>query len=111
MFGPVAEGTGLQEQSGHRSGGENPQADTGPLAQRRGHWQAKCDEKGRPTMSSANASLVPAVFRDRTSAEAAVDALQLASIARDDIGLAVPLRAPNRIREDSGAEALAGAGR
>jgi hypothetical protein len=62
-------------------------------------------------MSSANASLVPAVFRDRTSAEAAVDALQLAAIARDDIGLAVPLRAPNRIREDTGAEALAGAGR
>jgi hypothetical protein len=60
---------------------------------------------------SNDAPLVPAVFRDRTSAEAAIDALKRSGIDAADIGVAVPLREPNRIGEESGQEALAGLGR
>jgi hypothetical protein len=60
---------------------------------------------------SDNAQLVPAVFRDRTSAEAAIEALKLAGISASEIGVAVPLREPNRIRDDSPTDAMAGAGR
>jgi len=62
-------------------------------------------------MSSSDPLLVPAVFRDRTAAAAAVDALEVAGIARDDIGVVVPLRERNRIREESAGDAMAGAGR
>jgi len=59
--------------------------------------------------NDSQAPLVPAVFRDRASAEAAVNALREAGIDLSDIGVAVPLRETNRIREDSGRDALQGA--
>jgi hypothetical protein len=62
-------------------------------------------------INDSEAALVPAVFRDRETAAQAIGALQRAGIAADDIGVAVPIREANRIREDSGAETLAGAGR
>jgi hypothetical protein len=56
-----------------------------------------------------NAPLVPAVFRERTGAEAAINALRQAGIDLSDIGVAVPMRETNRIREESGQDALEGA--
>jgi hypothetical protein len=59
--------------------------------------------------NEANAPLVPAVFESRAAAETAVERLTQAGINRDDIGVAVPVREPNRIREDSPREVLTGA--
>jgi hypothetical protein len=60
---------------------------------------------------SSEAPLVPAVFSNRSSAEAAMWALQQSGIAASDIGAAVPVREGNRIREESERDALEGAGR
>lgn len=59
----------------------------------------------------SEAPLVPAAFANRANAEAAIEALQHAGIAAADIGVAVPVRETNRIREDSERAALEGAGR
>ena len=59
----------------------------------------------------SEAPLVPAAFANRANAEAAIEALQQAGIAAADIGVAVPVRETNRIREDSERAALEGAGR
>lgn len=62
-----------------------------------------------PLSADADAPLVPAVFPDRARAEAAINALLQAGIALSDIGVAVPVPERNRIRDESGQEALQGA--
>jgi hypothetical protein len=59
--------------------------------------------------NDSGAALVPAIFRDRATAAQAIVALEQAGIPEDDIGVAVPLREANRIREESGQDALKGA--
>jgi hypothetical protein len=59
----------------------------------------------------AAARLVPAVFADREAAGRAVTALQEFGIAPADIGVAVPGRERNRVREDQEGDVAAGAGR
>lgn len=53
--------------------------------------------------------LVPAMFANRETATTAVEHLLKAGINKDDIGVAVPLREPNRIREESEQDSMAGA--
>src|SRR5262245_3522718 len=64
-----------------------------------------------PTFKDSDAPLVPAVFTSQAGAEAAVRALQDAGIVGTDIGLAVPVRETNRIREDSERESAEAVGR
>ena len=61
--------------------------------------------------NTSGGSLVPAVFANRASAEAAIQALREAGIDAADIGVAVPAREGNRIREEAPSDALGGAGR
>jgi hypothetical protein len=62
-----------------------------------------------PLGTDSEAPLVPALFSDRASAEAAVNALREAGIEESDIGVAVPVPERNRISDESGKEALEGA--
>jgi hypothetical protein len=57
----------------------------------------------------ADAPLVPAVFANRDAAAKAVEGLLQAGISTADIGIVVPVREPNRIRDDSGRDVVAGA--
>jgi hypothetical protein len=59
--------------------------------------------------SEVDAPLVPAMFADRDTAAAAVEDLLRAGISRDDIGVAVPARESNRLREESAQDSLQGA--
>jgi hypothetical protein len=59
--------------------------------------------------NEANAPLVPAVFANSDAAAQAVEHLLKAGIDREDIGVAVPVREPRRMPEDSGKDVLAGA--
>ncbi|MBV9577587.1 MAG: hypothetical protein JO057_03235 [Chloroflexi bacterium] len=59
----------------------------------------------------SEAPLVPAVFPDRTSAATAIQALHKAGIPAADIGVAIPIREANRVREESESHVLEGAGR
>jgi hypothetical protein len=59
--------------------------------------------------NSTDAPLVPAVFPDRASAGAAVEALKQAGVDTTDIGVVVPVRETNRIGEDSEQAVLEGA--
>jgi hypothetical protein len=59
--------------------------------------------------NEAAAPLVPALFADRDTAAAAVEELLRAGIDRADIGVAVPVREPNRIRKESPQDSLKGA--
>ena len=61
------------------------------------------------TSTQADAPLVPAMFSSRDAAAAAVEQLLGAGIKQDDIGVAVPVREPNRIRDDSASESMQGA--
>lgn len=67
--------------------------------------EAEADMTSKP----ADAPLVPAMFSSRDAAAAAVEQLLKAGISQDDIGVAVPVREPNRIRDDSARESLEGA--
>jgi hypothetical protein len=59
--------------------------------------------------NQADAPLVPAMFSSRDAAASAVEQLLRAGINKDDIGVAVPVREPNRIRDDSAKESMEGA--
>jgi hypothetical protein len=59
--------------------------------------------------NQSDAPLVPATFSSRDAAAAAVEQLLQAGVRQDDIGVAVPIREPNRIREDSDGESIQGA--
>jgi len=62
-----------------------------------------------PPSSDSEARRVPAMFPDRASAEAAINALRQAGIDLSDIGVAVPVPQRNRIRDESGKDTLQGA--
>ncbi|HEY2592898.1 MAG TPA: hypothetical protein VGK33_03235 [Chloroflexota bacterium] len=57
----------------------------------------------------AEAPLVPALFADRDTAAKAIEELLRAGIDRGDIGVAVPVREPNRLREESPQDSVQGA--
>jgi hypothetical protein len=59
--------------------------------------------------NEVDAPLVPALFADRDAAARAVEELLRAGIDRDDIGVVVPAREGNRIREESETDSLQGA--
>jgi hypothetical protein len=62
-----------------------------------------------PLSTDSEAPLVPALFPDRASAEAAVNALRQSGVDIADIGVAVPVPERNRASDESGKEALEGA--
>jgi hypothetical protein len=62
-----------------------------------------------PLSTDSEAPLVPALFPDRASAEAAVNALRQSGVDMADIGVAVPVPERTRISDESGKEALEGA--
>jgi hypothetical protein len=62
-----------------------------------------------PLSTDSDAPLVPALFPNRASAEAAVNALHQAGVDLADIGVAVPVPERNRAADESGKEALQGA--
>jgi hypothetical protein len=59
--------------------------------------------------TEGQAPLVPAVFANRDAASAAIEALLQAGVDQSDIGVVVPVRESNRIREDSPQDTLKGA--
>jgi hypothetical protein len=59
--------------------------------------------------NEVEAPLVPALFSNRDAAARAIEELLRAGIDRADIGVAVPAREGNRIREESAEDSLHGA--
>jgi len=68
------------------------------------------DASNRVVTKDDEAPLVPAVFPDRRSAARGVETLMQEGVARADIGVAVPVRQTDPIRDDSEQEVLRGAG-